>query len=164
MAENGSENRIGRMIDCFREYLDNDDWKYEFDPERNMITCGVNLQCKLGSTRLHMLFKDMGCTIVAMCSLKADENCRDNVMRYITMANYGMSMGGFEMDLRDGEIRFRDYLCYKDMEEEENLSQSVIEYAITCACSMMQRYGDGLAALLMGFSTPEEEIKKAEEP
>ncbi len=75
------------------------------------------------------------------------------------MANYGLVNGNFELDLRDGEIRYKTYVNCDGL---ESLSEAVIQDSIYVGCVMMDRYGDGIAALAMGFSDADTEIKKAE--
>jgi hypothetical protein len=44
----------------------------------------------------------------------------------------------------------------------QSLSPAVIQDSIYVGCLMMDRYGDGIAALALGFSDADTEIKKAE--
>lgn len=147
------------MIDCVRDYLDNDNWNYEYRDDRNMLVMGVTIKSKLQSVKLYMIFNENGYTSTAICSMKADENCRNAVMEYITRANYGLRNGAFEMDVRDGEVRYRSYVPYREM---ASLPEGIIKESVGVPVLMFERYGDGLAALMFGFSDPETEIKRAE--
>jgi len=141
-------------------WMDQDSWKYDLEAEHNVIRTGVSLKCKLNSVKMVLLFNDLGYTSTALCPLKADEKTRAAAMEYITRANYGLRNGNFEMDVSDGEVRYKVYVNAKDTDQ---LGKGIIEDSIVLPALMFERYGDGLAAIMMGFSDPETEIKKAEE-
>ena len=152
-------DRAEIMIDLVRDYMDRENWKYEYDSSSKVIKAGVNLKCKLASVRLAMRFTDDGFTSYAIANMNADESSRANVAEYISRANYGLKNGNFEMDYRDGEIRYKVYTNYKGL---NSITDDIIEDCVVIPALMFNRYGDGLAALMFGFSTPEDEIKKAE--
>lgn len=147
------------MIDRVRDYMDKDEWRYEYEEERQLIRSGINLKCKLQSLRMFVSFNEGGYTVVVVPPLKADENNRANVLEYITRANYGLRNGNFEMDVEDGEVRYKVYVNAKGMND---ISDEIISDSIRLPAIMMDRYGDGLAALMFGFSDPVTEIKKVE--
>lgn len=150
---------IEAMINSVRDFLDGDDWNYDFESDNNLIRTGINLDCKLNSINEVIAFSDAGFQVYAMIKLDADEETRPKVMEYITRANYGLRLGNFELDLEDGEIRYKVYTNTKGMTE---LPQEIVEDAIIVPAMMFDRYGDGLATLMMGFSDPATEIEKAE--
>lgn len=147
------------LIEAVRDFLDSDDWHYEFNAEDEVIKCGIKVKCKLKNVRLLITFNDKGYTVLAIPPISAEGDTMNDVMRYITMANYGLRNGNFELDVSDGEIRYKLYTNCADLEE---LPRQMIQDSIYIPWIMIERYGNGLAALAMGFSTPEDEIKKAE--
>ena len=147
------------MIDLVRDTLDGDDWKYEYDDARKLIRTGVSLNCKLQSVKIIIHFNEGGYTTLATAPMKADEQYRASVAEYITRANYGLKNGNFEMDFSDGELRYKVYTNYKGL---NMLSKEVILDSIMIPPLMFERYGDGLAALLFGFSDAKTEIEKVE--
>lgn len=148
------------IVEAVRNYLDEDGWKYEYDEERRLIRAGVSLKSKLQSARLIVNFNESGYTVIAVPAIKADDASRMNVLEYISRANYGLRNGNFEMDLNDGEVRYKTYTNCKGM---DTIPTDVIEDSIVIPPVMFNRYGDGMAALMMGFSDPVTEIKKAEQ-
>ena len=152
-------SRIDDMITLVRDYLDTEDWKYDYDAGAKIIKAGVNLKCKLKSVNLVLRFTDEGFTTLAISPMNAGEDCRANIAEFITRANYGIRNGNFEMDYRDGEIRYKVYTNYKAL---DSISKEIIDDSVLIPPYMFNRYGDGIAALLFGFSTPEDEINKIE--
>lgn len=152
-------SRMEAMINLVKDYLDRKQWKYEYDEEIHMIKTGVKLKCKLQSLVMVFRFTEGGYTTIAGPTLTVPEDYRPDVAEYVTRANYGMKNGNFEMDYKDGEVRFKLYTNYKGLDD---FSEEIIEDSLVIPLAMFERYGDGLAALLMGFSTPEVEIDKVE--
>ena len=141
-------------------FLQLDDWHFDPVNENGQICFGVSLKCKLQSVDCEIRVRDDGFLMLSIVKIKADEDSRAAVAEYITRANYGMFYGGFEMDMRDGEVRFRT-TCFAG-NEDVMLSSEQIKHAIYLNLSMIKRYGNGLLTVMMGFQTPEEAIAQAE--
>ena len=149
------------IVDAIRDWLDEDGWRYEYDAERHLIKMGINLKSKIKSGRIYVDVKE-DCYVVYLVSpISGSVNNLGELIKYVTMANHGLMSGNFEVDMEDGEIR---YTTYVDCEGLKALSTDVVRNSICIPCCMMDRYGNGLAALAMEFSDAETEIKKAEAP
>ena len=149
-----------QIVDAVRDWLDGDDWHYDYNAEKHMISAGIKLDCKMRSARVYIPIRDDNSYIVNIVApIKGDPNDLDELIKYLTMANYGLANGNFELDVRDGEIRYKTFVNCDGL---ESLSRDVIEDSVYMCCVMMDRYGDGIAALALGFSDAATEIKKAE--
>ena len=121
---------------------------------------GVNLKSKLSSTKLFFVFNDNGVTIYSNVSMKADEQTRAMALEFITRANYGIRVGNFEMDMSDGEIRYKVYINARGL---DSISDEQIEEGIFIAANMLDRYGDGLLKVILGYAnSAKEEIDAIE--
>ena len=147
------------MIDAVRDFLDADDWHYEFDAEHSVIRAGVTLRCKLKNARMFIRFRKTDYNVLMVAPISADPNNIGEVLRYTAQANYGLASGNFEVDVTDGEIRYKSYV---DCDGLETLPKEIFIDSINACWAMMERYGNGYAALAMGFSDADTEIKKAE--
>lgn len=147
------------MVDAIRNWLDDDDWKYEYEADRAMIKMGINLKSKIRNGRIYIDVKDDCYVVYLVAPINGDKDNIGELAKYVTMANYGLMNGNFELDVEDGEIRYKTYVNCDGLNE---LSSAVIQDSIYVPCLMMDRYGNGLAALAMGFSDAETEIQKAE--
>lgn len=148
-----------QIVDAVRDWLDNDDWRYEYVAEKQMIKMGINLNSKIKSGKIFIDFKD-DCYLVYLSSpIFGDKENLGELIKYLTMANYGLINGNFELDVRDGEVRYKSFVNCDGL---ESLSENVIRDSICFPCVMMDRYGNGIAALALGFSDADTEIKKAE--
>lgn len=147
--------QIARAI---KDFLDNDDWHYSFDENDGMFKMGVNLKCKLGSTDIRVKVGDDYFTAYASIKMNADEGSRAAVAEFITRANYGLRNGNFEMDFRDGELRYKSYNNCDGVVP----SRAVVADSIMVPALMIDRYGDGLVAVMFGLQTPADSIEAIE--
>jgi len=147
------------LIDLVRDYLDEEGYHYEYHADKGFLELGFNLKSKLKEVRMIVDFKKHGFIVLALAPLNADKDNLGEILKYIAMANYGLVNGNFELDVRDGEIRYK---VWTGTEGLATLPKPIIEDAINIPCAMMDRYGNGIAALALGFSDADAEIKKVE--
>ena len=149
-----------QIVDALRDWLDGDDWHYEYDAEHHVIRAGINLDCKLRKARIFIPIRDDSSYIVNIHSpISGDPKNIGELAKYVAMANFGLANGNFDLDVKDGDVRYKVYVNCEGM---ESLPAPIIKDSIYVGWFMMERYGDGLAALAMGFSDAESEIAKAE--
>ena len=149
---------IAEAIDSF---LTGDDWKYQFDADKGLFDMGISVKGQLSSCRLKIRVNEDHYLVYACISMQADEASRMKVCDFITRANYGLRNGNFELDLRDGEIRYKSYVdCGEDGYALPD--PAIIKKSIYIPAQMMQRYGDGLLAVMYGFQEPEAAIQEIE--
>lgn len=147
------------ILEEVKKYLDSQNWHYT--RQEKYIEFGMSLaRCqKMGGVRVVILPNDNNAfTAYAICKLRADEDVRTEVMEYITRANYGLKIGNFEMDCSDGEIRYKTYLEFYSGVPP----MKTIERYVDLSFLMMEKYGNGLLAVLFGVKSPEDAIKEAE--
>ncbi|MEM6989393.1 MAG: YbjN domain-containing protein [Myxococcota bacterium] len=83
---------------------------------------------------------------------------RDAVMRFVTRANYGMHVGNFELDLDDGEVRFKTSIDVEGVELTTQLCRNLVDMNL----AVMGRYFEGLREVAAGNGNPEEIIAEIE--
>lgn len=148
-----------QIVDAVRDWLDEDNWHYEYNAEKRQIKMGISLKSRLKSGKFHINIKKDCYVVYLYAPINGDKDNLGELAKYLTMANYGLINGNFELDVRDGEVRYKTFVNCDGL---ESLSSVVIEDSVYACCAMMDRYGDGIAALALGFSDADTEIKKAE--
>jgi hypothetical protein len=78
------------------------------------------------------------------------EEARLTVAEYITRANYGLRIGNFELDFRDGEVRFKSSIDFED----EALTPNLIRNTIYPAVKLLDTYLPGLMKVAFGGVQP----------
>ena len=149
------------IVTAVRKWLDGDDWHYEFNEEKQMIKAGVTLGGKIQTATMFIDFREKSYLVYVRAPICGDKDNLGELLKFIAMANYGLINGNFELDMRDGEVRYKTYVNCDGLDA---LSDEVIKASIYTGCTLMGRYGDGITALAFGFSDAETEIKKAEHP
>ena len=148
-----------QLMGWIKRVFDEREFIYDFDHETATISARFPLQTKLHEVKAVLKCGEDRIVINSYISLRADEECRHRVSEYLMRATYGLIFGNFELDHRDGEIRYRVTL---DCEDRTDLSESLLMGSIGVATRMFNRYGDGLVAVMYGFRTPEEAVEEAE--
>lgn len=85
-------------------------------------------------------------------------NRRGALAEFIARANWGLPMGNFELDMDDGSVRFKTSLDYED----NGLTLSLIRNTFAPAAFTMDRYLEGLLAVMYGNGNPEDIINSIE--
>lgn len=141
------------------EYVKSQNWKYSIvGSEQDIIELHMSLKGKLNSCRMVVTAGEKEIQAYAFVPIKATPDCYGNVVEFITRANYGLKIGSFEFDYRDGEVRYHTCLPCQD----GTPSLKDIEISVDMPVFMLQRYGDGLVKNLMGFGNPEQDIAAIE--
>ena len=149
-----------QIIDAVRNHLDDNDLRYEYHPENQTLTMGFALNSKLRSMRMAWDFRDNGYLLYGISPVNSSTEGLGEVLKYAALINYGLIPGNIEVDIRDGEIRSKTWV---NLADSEKLSDDTIHSSIGFTYAMFARFGNGFAALAMGFSDAETEYKKAME-
>ncbi len=79
---------------------------------------------------------------------------RTAVAEVLHLANYGLHIGNFEIDLGDGEVRFKTSLDLDGID----LNDAVLAQLIGCNCRMVDRYYPAVRAVVADGMAPKEAI------
>ncbi|MBQ2952633.1 MAG: hypothetical protein IJE07_03675 [Clostridia bacterium] len=145
------------VLKIVRDFLERTDIHYK----TNEYTCNFNmsLNSRLNQVQVEIRCYDGLFIVYATAPLHASPDKRDDVMSFITYANYGLQRGNFEMDQNDGEIRYKDFLSFGEVAPSSHEVTSTISIPML----MMNRYGDGLINVMFGNADPEEACKACEQ-
>ena len=157
MRDNYSEEIVGAI----KDFLEEDDWNYGFDDEAGMFRFGLNLKGRLKKAQYVVDVHDDQYMVYAIAPIGADQNDRNQLQdmaEFLTRANYGLKNGNFELDFRDGEIRFKSFVDCDGVIP----SIEVIRNSIYIPAMMYERYGEGIVGIIFGGMDPEEAINLCE--
>ncbi len=158
---------MSQAIGAVRALIEGNQWKYEYSAEKQRFQLKFNLsKTKLSNCTIFISVRprsddENSCSRIisyGYISLSGDAESMANVCEYLTRANYGLSIGNFELDFRDGEIRYKVSCNARDALPGEDALDDLISLPIL----MFNRYGNGLLAVSMGMMTPEQAVEQAE--
>ena len=141
-----------------KEFLDERGWRYQFDSQKNAFTLGLNIDSRLKKIDMIIQADEKAILVYGVCPIKADEGSMAVAAEFFARANYMLKLGNFDIDHRDGELRFNTCLVGRDAP-----SPDAIGHAIVTPFEMWKTFGDGLLAVLFGGASPEGEIRKIRE-
>lgn len=140
-------------------YLQSQNWKYDFDEGEGLFRFGITLENRMKNCRMVILVGDELFTSYAVAPIGADTESMAKICDYLTRANYGLKIGNFELDQRDGEIRYKSSLyCGESIP-----ALAAVERVVDMPFRMMEHYGNGLLNVLFGSADPASEIAKIDD-
>ncbi len=146
------------MMQVVKAFFEEHEWAYQEVPDQSALashfrgengewTCYAVVDETLGHFRFY-----------SKCAVAVAEAMRPAVAELLTRANYGLFMGNFEMDLDDGEVRFKTSAAGGD----DQLTPSAISQMVLTNVVTMDRYLPGILAVSYGNRAPVEVIEEIE--
>lgn len=139
------------LLESARNYLEKNEWNFEVLSDHSTIALGfegVNGEwhCMIQTRELEeqMIF-------YSSLSENISSNRIETMMRFITMANYRLVVGNFELDVTDGELNYKTAL---DL-ESVILNNDMIRNIIHTNLATFDRHLPGVQIILNGGSTEE---------
>ena len=147
-----------KVANSILDHFKSKNYSYDFDPEKGIITTAFPTDSKIGQVDIRIRFFADGYISHTTTRISADKESRAKAAEYLTRANYGLHNGNFEMDFRDGEIRYKVFCRSGDVAlNERQITDSFILPIVE-----FDTYGNDLLAVLFGMKEPDEAIKDAE--
>ena len=133
-------------LDKIIRYLQTENWNFSVERERQIILTSATGDN--GTYRIILDLKEEAHILIVYVYLpsKVPLEKRLQVAEYITRANYGLVIGNFELDFKDGEVRYKGSLEYADGDLPHKMMDQLIQ---KCAYTM-NRYFPGLMRVIFG--------------
>lgn len=156
------ERRYSKIIaQAINSYLTEDAWHFLFDEKCGLFKFGLSLKGKIKKINYLIDVKKGAYVVYAISPLGADEDDKEmmaSMTEFICRINYGLANGNFELDMRDGEIRFK---CFVDC-EGITPSNEMICNSIHCPATMFKRYGAGIIDIIFSKTSAQEAVEQCE--
>ena len=149
------------IVNVVKKFLADDNWHYSFNEDTGIFRFNLRIRSKIQSINYVIDVHDDEFVTYGMCPIGADHENPEmmaQMAEFICRANYGLRNGCFELDFRDGEIRFRSYV------DCENLipSTDVVKNSVHCTAAMFKRYATGIVDIIFGGASAKDAISKCE--
>ncbi|BAZ29533.1 hypothetical protein NIES4074_19800 [Cylindrospermum sp. NIES-4074] len=151
----GSQTIFEIIVNFFKE----DNWLFEEIKSEAVLQ--MAFQGKSGRWSCYAQFKDVQHQFIfySVCPITAPESQRLTVAEFIARANYGLTIGNFELDFRDGEIRYKTSIDIED----DRLSFVGIKNLVYTNVNMMDKYLPGIISVIAGDVSPEFAINQIDQ-
>ncbi|MBU2842672.1 YbjN domain-containing protein [Acidithiobacillus thiooxidans] len=135
------------------------EWEAKMLPDYPVMTCALQVPngtldifCHVHEDRERILF------YLRPQNLDISAHKRLAVAEFVTRANYGLSLGNFELDMEDGEINFKTIL----QAPAAVLSTALLRPYLLLGVETINHYLPGLDKVLAGQETPAAAINALE--
>ena len=151
---------MATLFDVVKDYFEAGGWNFDVLPDRPVLRLGFRGErgewvCFAQTREDQQQF-----VFYSRPTQQVPENRRSAVNEFITRANYGSIIGNFEIDLNDGEVRYKTSI---DVEGGELTSQ-MVHNLVGTNVRMMDRYLGGLLSVALEEKDPFEALAEIERP
>lgn len=151
--------RLRRPLDAVLQDLERRGWNVELESDalgvELFIDCGLLLTVPM-QIRIFEEVRRIGVMVALPGIARCD--ARSRVAEFLLRANWGLTLGGFDMDFRDGEVVFRACMPFAEPE----LSPAIVAALIDGSLKTVETYASGLMRVGQG-SDPEAVISEIED-
>ena len=142
------------IVDTLRELFSASGILATFEDKNSVgvFTIRMKLHCRLQSAQMMAIVHEDSFSTITTLPLTADTDHRLAMAEYLTRVNWGIRNGNFELNMNDGEIRYKTYVHVG----QEKPDIAACRLATMLPFLMIDRFGDGLIDVLFGFKTPRE--------
>ncbi len=154
-------NKKAYSIDIANEigtFLDEDNWNFSFDEEKGYFRFSLRMDNKIKKINYVLYVQNDAFTVYSVCPIYADDDNMLTMAEFVCRANRGLPNGNFELDMSDGEIRYKTYVDCKGVIP----TQKMIKNSIYCHPKMFEHYGDGIVSVIFNDISAEEAIDRCE--
>ena len=136
------------LLRSAKEYLENDGWTYELLESHSTIAFGF--EGDNGKWHCMIQTREKENQLIFYSSLEngIPQSMIEKIMRFITIVNYRLVVGNFEMDISDGELNYKTALDLDGIEPPESLIRNIIQTNL----ATFDRHLVGIQEILDGSS------------
>lgn len=143
-------------------YLKENDLNYSFDEEAGSFEFGIPLHGKIRSVYYFIIVFKGDYVVHAVSPIGADpkdSRMLQQMAEFFCRVNYSTRCGSFDLDFRDGEIRYK---CYVSCEGEAVPTSEIIRESILAPARMFDRYAPGILGIIFHEKNAGEMIEECE--
>jgi len=149
---------MGKILEEIRKFFKDDQWPFTEMEGKTILRTGFSGKNGKWTCFAQARESQQQFIFYSVCPNAAPEDKRPPAMEFITRANYGLVIGNFEMDISDGEIRYKTSI---DVEGGE-LTHVLIRQVVYSNVMTMNKYLPGLMSVLYANVSPEQAIHTIE--
>lgn len=150
------------IADTIVIFLKEKNMPYFFDQEQGIFQLDSYIPGKIKKLDIEIRVHPNDYTICAISPLRVDredKKAMQEMAEFLSRVNFSMKRGNFELNMNDGEIRYKTFVDCDD----QLLSRKVFFNSYHCPQSMFHRYGAGIMDVCFGQASAEEALEKCEE-
>ena len=154
-------SEMNTIAAAVNSYLSDKDYNYTWDEDKELFTYSVWFKGVIKKVNFAVDIRDSNCRSYAILPIgpdPKDPQMMQAMCELLTRINFILLNGNFEMDMSDGEIRYKVFVDCEDIIP----SREIIASAIKIPQQMLYRYNDAIFNVLAGKQTPAEAMEAVE--
>lgn len=145
---------MGQILDAMVAFLEEDDWPFRQLEEEPVLALGFQGENGQWSCYAQAREEQAQLIFYSVTPVNAPEERRQALAELLTRVNYGLYIGNFELDLDDGEIRYKTSIDV----EGDRLSPALVRQLAYANVFTMDHYLPGIMRVIYGGASPAEAI------
>jgi hypothetical protein len=129
-------------------------WRFGEDAERLTLSMGYGAKNGVYYCVLHIHPQFRAVAFYTHVQCRAPEEKRPAMAEFLARVNYALWLGNFELDFRDGEVRYKTSLDLGDGELTTGMFASLVRSNI----DTVDRYLPGVMSVLWNDVTPQDAV------
>lgn len=131
-------------------HLEKHDLKHEVEWEAGLVRTGFGMKNAKFNCVIEVNDRDNLVQITGLIPLQVPSQKRRDVCELLTLVNWRLALGKFQMDMDDGELRFQGSAPYT----QGNLADEVIHHLIGSCVIPVDDFFPAIAAVTFGGKSP----------
>lgn len=148
-----------KVADVIKSFFEKNEWNYDVLDDENIIISKINMGNAIGSVKIAICIGEDNYIVYSVLNSKVEKKYFSEVSEFLHRANYGLRNGNFEMDYNDGEVRYKTYVNFENID----ISEEMVATSIVVGVLMINKYGKGLLKIMIGEGNPQECIQECED-
>lgn len=145
------------LFQATESVLNKHGWQF-YDLGNTTLRIDVNGKTANWAVIVKCIDEDQQFVVYSVCGNKPTQDKYTVMQEFLTRANFGLRIGNFELDLRDGEIRFKTSIQFAG----EVQADLMIEQCLLINIMTMERYLPGILQVIFTDISPEQAIAQIE--
>jgi hypothetical protein len=149
---------LASLLDILIDFLAEDGWAPEPVPGEPMVRVHARGEHGEWDAFGHVREAEQQVVVYSECPLVAPQPRRAEVMEFVTRANFGLVIGNLELDLDDGELRYKTSLDVKG----DRLSPALLRQLVWDNLAATDKYLPGLRAVIESGASAVQALARVE--
>ena len=134
------------LLEKWSKFMTDGNWSHTIDKEKNLIF--FNVSNEIATLRMNIIIReDDDCVILIQSYEKhCPEKFRTTMLDFANRVNFAIPIGFFSVDMKDGEVRYRNAIDVEGIE----ITKTFVENFIKSGVVFSRRYYSPIQAIMNG--------------
>ena len=151
---------MARIQDGMEAFFKQDEWTYGPGRVASTLVTGFAGDSGRWTCLAYCAEESQQLMFYSVCPVNSPPEKLASISEFLHRANYGLHVGNFELDVSDGEVRFKTSI---DLEGSD-ASFALVRNVVYANVMQMDRYLPGILDIIHGDVSAEQAIEKVENP